>query len=176
MGVLEFRAFDPQIEVRSMSKRLLCGIVVPYLLDQRIHAGLVERFERGTFTHQFRAAHRVRLLNMHSVDPGHLQLGHGTELRDSDDGLYGEFRVVDSSMGDHFLALAKEGSLRQWSIGFRSDSDRVDGNVTVRTKATIFETALVPEGAYGESAAVMAVRARPVSRRDELLALLPPPL
>jgi HK97 family phage prohead protease len=173
---MEFRSFAPDLEVRSTSKRLLCGIVVPYGVDQRIDDTLTERFEAGAFAHQFRAAHRVRLLNLHSVEPGHMQLGHAIELRDDRAGLYGEFRVVDSPMGDHYLALAREGSLREWSIGFRPDTSRRDGRTLVYTRATVFETALVPEGAYGELAAVGAVRsALPVLTRDMLWARLPKP-
>jgi len=103
-------------------------------------------------------------------------LGHGHELRDDRAGLYGEFRVVESDYGDHFLALAREGSIRQWSVGFTPDTTRTDGRVQVRVKATIFETALVPEGAYGELASVGQVRASAVPipmLRDTLLARLP---
>jgi HK97 family phage prohead protease len=173
---MEYRKISPDLELRSGSKRLLCGIVVPYGVDQRISESLVERFEAGAFTHQFRAAHRVRLLNEHSNVPGHLPLGHAVEFRDDRAGLYGEYRVVDSPMGDHFLALAREGSLREWSIGFINDQQRMDGRTVVYTRATLFETALVSQGAYGELAAVGAVRAAvPVLARDTLLARLPKP-
>lgn len=171
------RTFTPDLEVRQAGgRRLLCGIVVPYGVDTRIDERMTERFQRGAFNHQLRAAHRVRLLSLHSNVPGHLQLGHGQTLRDDPAGLYGEFRVVDSEIGDHYLALAREGSLRQWSVGFNDDAARYDGRVTVWTKATAFETALVPEGAYGELASVGAVRsALPKLARDSLLARLPKP-
>jgi len=176
--MMETRTFTPDLEVRSAAgRRLLCGIVVPYGVEQQIGDRFVERFQPGAFTHQFRAANRVRLLNMHSDQPGYMQLGHAVQLRDDKSGLYGEFRVVDSPMGDHYLALAREGSLTQWSVGFTPDRDRMDGRTLVRVKATAFETALVPEGAYGELAAVAQVRARlPVLARDTLLARLPQPL
>lgn len=174
---MEFRSYTPDLEFRSEgNKRLLCGIVVPYDVDQRIHDGLVERFTRGAFNHQFRAANRVRLLTGHSNMPGYFQLGHAHDFKDDVKGLYAEFRVVDSPMGDHYLALAREGSIGQWSVGFNPISEHRDGRVTVRTKAAIFETALVPEGAYGELAAVAQVRNPiPVLKRDELLARLPKP-
>lgn len=173
---MEYRSYEPQVEVRSPSERLLCGIVVPYGVDQRIDASLVERFEKGAFAHQLRAKHRVRLLDRHSTEPAHMQLGHAKLLREDPAGLYGEFRIVEGNLGDHYLSLAREGSLRQWSIGFSPEASRMDGRTTVRTKATMFETALVPEGAYGELAAVGAVRAAiPVLTRDILLARLPKP-
>jgi len=173
---MEYRSFDPQIEVRSLSERLLCGIVVPYGVDQRIDATLVERFEKGAFAHQLRAQHRLRLLDRHSTEPAYMQLGHAKVLREDPAGLYGEFRVVEGNVGDHYLSLAREGSLRQWSIGFRPEGSRMDGRITVRTKATALETALVPEGAYGELASVAAVRsAIPTLTRDTLLARMPAP-
>ena len=173
---MEFRSYEPHLEVRSPSERLLCGIVVPYGVDQQIDAALVERFERGAFAHQLRAQHRLRLLDRHSTEPAYMQLGHARVLREDPAGLYGEFRVVEGNVGDHYLSLAREGSLRQWSIGFVPELSRMDGRITIRTKATAFETALVPEGAYGELASIGAVRAAiPTLVRDTLLARMPAP-
>lgn len=174
---MEYRQFATELETRSVSKRLVGGIVVPYGVDQRIDAALTERFESGAFTHQFRAASRVGLYHLHSNQPGSLQLGKATEFRDDPKGLWAEFRIVDeSAYGDHYLALVREGALRQWSIGFTPERTRNDGRTVVYTKASVFETALVPEGAYGELASVAQVRsALPVLTRDTLLARLPKP-
>lgn len=176
---MEFRTYAmPDLEVRSAAgKRLLCGIVVPYSVDQDIDGRLVERFTPGTFAHQYRAASRVRLLSLHSNVPGHVQLGTAVDLHDDPAGLWGEFRVADSQWGDHYIALAREGMLRQWSVGFTPERSRRDGRVTVHTRANMFETALVPEGAYGELAAIAAVRSAqlPKLTRDTLLAKLPAP-
>lgn len=174
---MELRSFAAELEVRSTSKRLLCGILVPYGVDQRIDDELTERFEPGVCAHQFRSAHRIGLLHQHSNVPSFVPLGRCTELRDEQAGLYGELRVVPGPYGDHFLSLADEGALRQWSIGFIPERSRQDGSVTVRTKATVKEVALVVEGAYGELASVGAVRsATPITklRRDVLIAKLPP--
>jgi uncharacterized protein len=173
---MEIRPVTSELEVRSPSERLLCGIVVPFGVDQRIDESLVERFERGAFTRQLRAKHRVLLRDRHSTEPASMPLGHAKVLREDPAGLYGEFRVAEGNMGDHYLSLAREGSLHQWSIGFNPEASRMDGRTTVRTRVTILETALVPEGAYGELAAVGAVRAAiPVLTRDTLLARLPKP-
>lgn len=174
---MELRSFVSELEVRSTSKRLLCGIIVPYGVDQRIDDELIERFEPGVCAHQFRSAHRILLTHQHSNVPGFIPLGKCVELRDEKAGLYGEFRVAPGTYGDHFLSLADEGALRQWSIGFIPERSRQDGNVTVRTKATVKETALIQEGAYGELATVGAVRSAtplPKLRRDALIAKLPP--
>lgn len=175
---METRTFTPDLEIRSAAgRRLLCGIVVPYGVNQQIGDRFVERFQPGAFTHQLRAANRVRLLNQHSDTPGYLMLGYAAELRDDKAGLYGEYRVVEGPMGDHFLALVREGALQQWSAGFVPIRDRMDGRVVVRVKADLFETALVTQGAYGDLAAVAQVRAElPKLHRDTLLARLPKPL
>ena len=173
---MEFRTFTPELELRSASKRLLRGIVVPFGVNQQIDGTLTERFESGAFKHQLKAASRVKLYSEHSIHPRSVQLGHATELREDQAGLFGEFYVVPSRDGDHYLELVKAGSLSEWSIGFRTMAYRMDGRITVRTKATVFETALVPEGAYGELASVGEVRAAvPRLTRDTLLARLPEP-
>lgn len=173
---MELRSFAAELEVRSTSKRLLCGILVPYGIDQRIDEELIERFEPGVCAHQFNSAHRIGLLHMHSNTPGFTPLGRCMELRESAAGLYGELRVAPGTLGDHFLSLAKEGDLRQWSVGFIPERSRTEGRVTIRAKATVKEVALVPEGAYGELASVGAVRSAtplPVLARDVLIAKLP---
>lgn len=182
---MEFRQFAPDLQVRSAAgepgRRRLCGVLVPYGVNTRISDEVVERFESGAFDHQFRAAHRVQLLNLHSIQPGHLPLGHAVELYNENRGLYGEFRVVPGPFGDHFLSLVEEGSLSQWSIGFTPHKAHADHGVTVHTRATVFETALVGEGAYGEQAQVDAVirsaqapGAPPTD--DDLRARLPDPI
>jgi Escherichia/Staphylococcus phage prohead protease len=170
-----YRQVAVDLQVRSMSKRLLCGIVVPYGVDQHIDDMLTERFERGAFRHQYAAANRIELRHLHRTEPQSLLLGKCTVLRDDDAGLYGEFRVVaESAWGDHYLALVREGVLHQWSVGFSPERTRQDGRTVVYTRASLFETALVPEGAYGELASVGALRAHTsLPRLDDLYAQLP---
>jgi uncharacterized protein len=172
--MMEFRTVPQPLEVRNLSQRLVCGRVVPYGHDQWIHDRLTERFERGAFNHQLRAANRVRFYNGHSINNGQ-HIGAGVLLRDEDEGLWGEFRIADSTLGNHYLQMCREGMLTQWSMGFVPDKERRDGATTVYTRATLFEMALVEQGAYGELASVAAVRAVvPQMSRDVLLAKLPP--
>ena len=175
---MEYRTFEgADLEMRTVAgKRLLCGIMVPFGVNKQIDESLTERFEPNAFRHQLRAANRIRLLTAHSNQPVHIQIGYGILLREDTAGLYGEFRVTPGPFGDQYLGLIGEGQALQWSVGFVPDGNRMDGRVTVRTKATAFEQAMVPEGAYGELAAVGAVRsAIPVLARDTLLARLPKP-
>jgi uncharacterized protein len=171
---MEYRTFVEPIETRSLSQRLICGRVVPFGVDTQISNDLIERFERGAFNHQLRAPNRVGFYHLHSNAHGE-HIGHGVLLRDDQEGLWGEFKVADSTIGNHYLQMAREGMLRQWSIGFVPDKTRQDGDTVVYTRANLFELALVPEGAYGELASVAAVRALvPPLARDVLLAKLPP--
>lgn len=171
---MEYRTYTNPIEMRSLTQRLICGRIVPFGHDQYIHDRLTERFERGAFNHQLRSPNRVRFYHLHSIHNGE-HIGHGVLLRDEQEGLYGEFRVADSTIGNHWLQMAREGMLTQWSAGFIPDKERRDGNTVVYTRANLFELALVPEGAYGELASVGSVRAvLPSLSRDVLLAKLPP--
>ncbi len=171
---MEYRVHTEPLELRSASQRLVCGRVVPFGRDHRIHDQLTERFERGAFNHQLRSANRVCFYYLHSNDPSHTPIGQGVLLRDEAEGLYGEFKVAASPLGDHYLQMAREGMLREWSIGFTPEKERRDGDTVVYTRANLFELALVPAGAYGELASVAAVRAVPPLNRDVLLAKLPP--
>jgi uncharacterized protein len=171
---MEYRTFTEPIEMRSLSQRLVCGRVVPFGHDQVISDMLTERFERGAFNHQLKSPNRVGFYHLHSNAHGE-HIGHGVLLRDEQEGLYGEFRVADSTIGSHYLQMAREGMLSQWSIGFVPQKERRDGSTVVYTRANLFELALVPEGAYGELSAVTAVRAvqLPTLTRDVLMAKLP---
>jgi uncharacterized protein len=175
---MEYRSYTPDLEVRAVAgKRLLRGIMIPFGVDQVISDTLTERFERGAFRHQLRAANRVRLLSAHSIEPGHVQIGYATELREDPAGLFGEFRVTPGPFGDQYLGLLGEGQAREWSTGFIPDATRMDGRVMVRVKATAFEQAMVPQGAYGELAMVGEVRGAATIPRliDTLRARLPEP-
>lgn len=165
-----YRSFTPDLEVRAGGDgRTIVGIAVPYDVDQRIDSRLVERFARGAFNEQIRAAvERVRGVGMpanrvpfareHMARGGTL-IGTTRVLRDDAAGLYGEWRVSATPSGDETLELVRDGALSQLSIGFREGHNRRSrGGVTERVTAELREVAVVMEGAYGEQALVSAVR------------------
>jgi HK97 family phage prohead protease len=80
-------------------------------------------------------------------------------LREEENGLYGELKISKTRAGDEALELIKDGALDQLSIGFQplKDTRRKDG-VVERLKAHLAEVSLVTFGAYGDLAAVSAVR------------------
>lgn len=164
------RQWMPELEVRSSGDgRTVCGIAVPYGRPQYIDSRLTEQFARGAFNAQLRAAHRIPFMRDHGPHGGKL-IGVATMLRDDAAGLYGEWRVSRTPVGDETLELVKDGALSELSIGFQEGQNRrLPGGVVERASATLTEVAIVMAGAYGDAATVAAVRAQSVvDRRAEL--------
>lgn len=167
------RQWLPELEVRSAANggdgRTICGIAVPYGRPQYIDPRLTEQFARGAFNAQLRAAHRIPFMRDHGPHGGKL-IGVAAELRDDAAGLYGEWRVSRTPLGDETLELVKDGALSELSIGFREGQNRkLSGGVVERATATLTEVAIVMAGAYGEAATVSAVRSTAtVDRAAEL--------
>jgi hypothetical protein len=155
---METRSYELDLEVRTeLDGRTVCGICVPYDVEQKIHPGLTEVFVRGAFDAVTRAAHRVKLLQGH--DAKNLPIGRAHVLREDERGLYGEFRVSKTDRGDQILELVRDGVLTNLSVGFLPLKDRKRPNgVIERVKAHLAEVSLVTFGAYGESATVSSVR------------------
>lgn len=152
---------DPDSVRAESDGRTITGQAVPYGVDQAIPGeGIVERFARGAFAHQLPALHRVPLTYRHQSQGGEVigRLASGVE---NDRGLQVEMRVSDTTLGRDVATLVRDGAIRELSIGFRSNSKgsrRVEGGVTERTRANLFEVALLPEGAYGRHATVTGIR------------------
>lgn len=166
MDEIEYRAFVPDLAVRAPTGgahdgRIIEGIAVPYGKVQRINDELTEVFARGAFAHQLGAASRVKFARGHQNRGGEL-IGRALELREEIGGLWGAFLVSDTQQGRDTLALVRDQALDELSIGFTQPKNgavrRADG-VVERTKANLFEVSIVPEGAYGRGAKVLATRA-----------------
>lgn len=155
---IETRAYGTDLEVRGTGDgRTICGICVPYDVEQRIHPQLTEVFRKGAFANVAPNAHRVKLLVGHDAQA--LPIGRASLLREDAAGLYGEFRVSKGQRGDDILELVRDGALTELSIGFQplKDKRRQDG-VVERIAAHLAEVSLVTFGAYGHSASVVGVR------------------
>lgn len=155
---IETRAYDTDLEIRGAGDgRTICGICVPYDVEQRIHPQLTEVFRKGAFANVAPNAHRVKLLVGHDAQA--LPIGRASLLREDAAGLYGEFRVSKGQRGDDILELVRDGALTELSIGFQplKDKRRQDG-VVERIAAHLAEVSLVTFGAYSSKAAVSAVR------------------
>lgn len=148
------KANDVDINKR---KREVEGVAVPYGVDQQITPSLVERFEKGAFKAQLSAAHRTFFTRRHLAHGGSV-IGKAIELRESDEGLIGVWKISETETGDETLTLLEDGVLQGLSIGFRTKQNRRDGKVMVRTSAHLVETAVVEEPAYGDFSVVTDVR------------------
>jgi HK97 family phage prohead protease len=154
---MENRNYSVNLELRANSDgRTIFGIAVPYNKEQRITSTMVEVFRKGVFSEVIKAPHRVKLLRGHGENN---VLGRATLLKETDDGLYAEFKISKTREGDEALELVKDGALDQLSVGFMpiKNKKRPDG-VMERLKAHLAEVSLVTFGAYGELAAITGMR------------------
>ena len=157
MSNKEERSYTLDLQIREDGEgRTIFGIAVPYDKEQRVGSEMVEVFRKGAFAEVIKAAHRVKLLRNHDVNN---PIGRATVLRETDQGLYAEFKISRTREGDDALELVKDGALDQLSIGFQpiKNRKRTDG-VIERLKAHLAEVSLVTFGAYGDAAAVAGVR------------------
>lgn len=156
------RRFPSELEVRAGGDgRTLSGIVVPFDRPTSPDSGLgfEERFEHGAFARTIaERADKVKLLISH--DAMALPIGRASLLREDRVGVYGEFRVAPTDRGAEVLALAKDGALDAFSVGFVALQDRWNATRSERTvtEAKLLEVSAVTWGAYPD-AHVMAVRA-----------------
>jgi HK97 family phage prohead protease len=125
---IENRRYSVEFELRLADGdgRTIYGMAVPYNKEQRINATVTEIFRKGVFADVIRAPHRVKLLRGHGENN---VLGRATLLKETDEGLYAEFRISKTREGDEALELVKDGALDQLSIGFMpiKNRKRADG-------------------------------------------------
>jgi HK97 family phage prohead protease len=155
------RAYVTDIEVRADGDgRTIAGVLVPFGRTAVVSDGgpsYQEGFERGAFAKTLRERlNRVKLLSQHNSRSN--PLGKATLLREDAAHLYGEFRVSQTAAGDEALALARDGALDSFSIGFTPIKHVRRGRVTWRTEVGLRETSLVTFPAY-DDARIEAVRA-----------------
>jgi uncharacterized protein len=169
------RAYVSDIEVRADSDgRTVAGIVVPFGRTALVSDGgapYSEGFERGAFAKTIRErGDRVKLLSQHESRSN--PLGKASLLREDSVGLYGEFRVSRTTAGDEALALARDGALDSFSVGFTPIKHVRRDRVTWRTEVGLREASLVTFPSY-EDARIEAVRAwEDLSDKEREAALL----
>ena len=137
----------PKIEIRSMEvwfavdtdTRTISGIAVPYGVNTNV-GDFIERFDKGAFGDSVEG---VKLFYGHE-NP----IGLVTKGTDTDNGFEIEARISKTAKGDEVYELLRDGVLNKFSVGFVPVEDRMDEDVTVRTKATLKEVSVVPFPAY----------------------------
>jgi HK97 family phage prohead protease len=151
----------------SEDGRTLSIRAVPWDTEIPLGADQWESFDPHAFDAQLRAANRVKLTLGHPRPGDRLTdslIGSLQAMSAGPDGLDVEARVASSSAANEALALVNDGVLDQVSIGFfdlRTDRQKraAGGTLHRRVAARLDHLALVGEGAYGEAAKVLAVRA-----------------
>jgi HK97 family phage prohead protease len=135
-----------------------------YEVEVDIFSDLSEVFARGAFARSAKLPGRVKV-----SDQQHnrmVVIGHAVELRDEADGLYGLLKIADTSAGRDTLTLLRDGVLDELSVEFVPQAKYMkvtrnkDGKTHVRhERATLIGVSPVSEGAYGQAAKVLKVRA-----------------
>ena len=166
------RAYTSDLEIRADGDgRTIQGIVVPYGQTARVSDGgpsYTEKFQRGAFANYLNKKPidrwPMRLLSQHKTD---MPIGRATDLRETDAGLFGAFRVSDTTAGRDQLELVRDGVLGAFSVGFTPMQATKDGPTTIRTEVALREVSLVTFPAY-EGAIVTGIRA--LAPDEQLLA------
>lgn len=161
MADLFYREFQSDMEVRAAGDgRTVHGIAVPYDVPAEIFEWghtYRESFAHGAFARTIaERGDRVKFLSQHdSTKP----LGRATSLREDARGLYAEFRVSKTPLGDETLELIRDGALDSFSIGFLPVQPAADyhGAEVRRTEVKLREVSAVTFPAY-EGALVAGVR------------------
>lgn len=121
----------------------------------------MEEFLLGAFEGATRAPNRV-LLDFEHQRAMNGVLGHGAELEERADALYGRFRITEHPDGDKALALIRDHVLTGASVMFKPlRSLRTPAGVVQRAKVHLDRVSLCRMGAYQE-AKVLAVRNKTV--------------
>jgi len=166
------RALCPDsLEVRDSDEgRRVCGIAAPF--GAAYDAGdFVETFARGAFAKTIQErAQKVPLLEAHRRDA--MPLGRASRLEETNDGLYAEFLVSRTQRGEEALALARDGVMHSFSVGFvpvRDERRKTrDGRPLIeRHEVKLHHVGLISEVAAYDDARVLAVRAHEWDPDDE---------
>jgi hypothetical protein len=150
----------PDLEIqRGGDGRTIVGYAVPFNRAVQIDASLIEAFDPHSFDHQIDRMARVGYWHGHQAEGGK-HVGRIMRAEPQPAGLYTESRVSKTQAGDELLEMVKDGSVPDQSVGFAigPNDTQIRSGVAVRMKATLTELAAVPEGAYGDGAAIAGVR------------------
>ena len=123
------------------------GLLAAWSLDRGDMFGTRDQFKKGAFIESIlshiQRRRQVRMLYQHDDLIG----GFPVEfLRENEEGLYAVGEInLNVQEGREAYALAKQGVLTDFSVGFSVDEFTMDGDVRTITKATLWEASLVQE-------------------------------
>lgn len=166
------RTYRAEFDVHR-SQRIIEGLAVPYGKRERVSDdGKVWYFEdwvKGAFERNTLPANvgRVKLNFTHDESSPFNWIGKTLALRESAEGLLGEWRVDDTPFGDAVLFKAKDGQLPGLSV-YASVLDKIpraDGRSV--TRGHLRHVALVEQPAFAD-ALVTSVRSAQPDERPRL--------
>ena len=145
-------------QAQAAGDRLITGIAVPYDDEIEYMPGWFETVARDSYNPDTNGP--IKLFWQHSD-----VIGTVTDARNTPDGLEITARISETSLGNDVYALAKDGAIDRFSIGFipiDTDTSRDDTGAThaVHKAINIREVSLVPFPAY-DNAKVTDVRSAP---------------
>lgn len=140
---------------QSSDDRTVSGIAVPYGDEIEYTRGYFETIAPGAFDPETNGPIKLFWLHRDVIGPV-------TKARNTPEGLEITARISETSLGNDAYALARDGAIDRFSIGFvplSSDTTRdEDGNThVVHTSIAVREVSLVPFPAYN-NAVVTEVR------------------
>ena len=143
-------------QAQAAGDRLITGIAVPYDDEIEYMPGWFETVARDSYNPETNGP--IKLFWQHSD-----VIGTVTDARNTPEGLEITARISETTLGNDVYALAKDGAIDRFSIGFipiDTDTSRDDTGAThaVHKAINIREVSLVPFPAY-ENAKVTDVRA-----------------
>ena len=142
-------------QAQASGDRLITGIAIPYDDEIEYMPGWFETVARDAFNPETNGP--IKLFWQHSD-----VIGTVTEARNTEAGLEITARISETSLGNDVYALAKDGAIDRFSIGFipidAKTRDEHGSTHITHTAINIREVSLVPFPAY-ENAKVTDVRA-----------------
>ncbi len=123
------------------------GLLAAWTLDRGDFFGTKDRFVRGAFVssilEHIQRRRQVRMLYQHGTLIGGFPMEF---LKETDEGLFAVGEInLNVQEGAEAYALAKQGVLSDFSVGFSVDEFTMDGDIRTITKATLWEASLVQE-------------------------------
>lgn len=133
---MEYKAVQFKAESVDTDERIISGYASTYDLDQ---GGDI--IVKGAFSRTLGESRSVKVLWQHKQD---MPIGKPRLMREDDQGLYVEAYIAKTERGDEAMALAKEGIIDSFSIGYAvNDAEYKDDGVRLIKELTLHEFSLV---------------------------------
>jgi HK97 family phage prohead protease len=146
--------FSQEIQAADTERRIVSGLVAPYGEIGFTSAGPV-MFERGSIA--ITEASQIKLLMQHQADK---PVGRAISFSDSNDGVYGSFKLSSSTRGQDALVLAQENLVSGLSVGVDVTASKPMGDYLLVTAAVLKEVSLVESAAFSSASVTDIAAAR----------------